>query len=152
MERVMLDTNAFCRPFDDLTVQSIRKEAHFSEKIIELASEGKIEIVTSDILYAELDLIEDQHKKDVIFNEIKSVETQRIGPNDDVYSISGGLAGDYADNLHISFAAVSGCDCFITCDKTILKNRPKIEKYLISKGVLLSISTPAEFIKKWKQH
>lgn len=49
----MLNTNVFCRPFDDKTVSEIEKESIVSEKIIELAENKKVEIITSDILYGE---------------------------------------------------------------------------------------------------
>ena len=150
MKKLMLDTNVFCRPFDDLSDESIKNEAIFAEKIMGLSKNEEIEILGSDVLFAELDLIEDLHKKDIVFNEVKSIVKQTIEVNESVYNISkelSGIIGDYIDSLHISFAAASNCNCFVTCDKGIIKTRQKIEKFLTLKGIWLSILTPEEFVK-----
>ncbi|MBI2657603.1 PIN domain-containing protein [Candidatus Woesearchaeota archaeon] len=150
--RVMLNTNIFCRPFDDLKDPIIKNESIFAEKIFDLAENKKVEIFTSDILYAELNLISDQRKRDIIFNEIETISQKRINISDEVHDLAAELTdfvGDYSDSLHIAFAAISGCDCLISCDKQLIKNRIKIESFLISKDLELAILTPEEFIKSF---
>jgi len=153
--KVMLDTSVFCRPFDDFRDFTIKKESVLIEIILELAEDKEIDVLTSDILYAELDLIGDLHKRDKIFNEIKSLEQKRISINDNIQDIADGIAdfaANYSDSLYISFALTAKCDCFITCDKGIIKTRAKIERFLTLKSQKLDILTPEEFIEKWKQH
>ena len=149
MLRIMLNTNVFCRPFDDKTDPEIQAESDYSERIIELAELKQIKIVASDILYAELGLIEDERKRDIVLNEINGVSQERINTNDKIHSLAqelGSLISDYSDDLHIASAAVSGCECLVTCDKQLAKARSKIESFLLSKGYRLKILAPKEFI------
>ena len=145
----MLNTNVYCRPFDDRTIPEIDSEAAFSEMILELAENKQVEIIASEILYAELSLIYEERKRDIILNEIKGVAQTKICANDKIYSLAeelNGLISDYSDCLHIIFAAIAGCDCLITCDKDLIKTRSKIERFLMSKGFRLHILTPKEFV------
>lgn len=149
----MLDTNIYCRPFDDLNDPVIKEESNLAEKILELSENKKIEILSSDVLYAELTLIRDAYKKDVIFNEIKSFAQERVSANkviDELALEIKNLIGNYGDSLHIAFAAFSNCTCFITCDKDLIKIREKIESFLTSKSYKLRLLSPEEFIRlKW---
>ncbi len=151
MKRIMLNTNVFCRPFDDLYDSIIKEESALAEKILWLAENKKIEILTSDILFTELSLISDQHKRDIIFNEIESIAQKRVKISGEVHNLASGLidfVGDYSDSLHIAFAAISECDCLVTCDKHLIKLRAKIESFLTSKSLELDILTPEEFIRR----
>ena len=152
MKRIMLNTNVFCRPFDDQTDNAIKNESIFAERILELAENKKVEVITSDILYAELSLISDQCKRDIIFNEIESISQERAKISGYIHNLAEELAefvGDYSDSLHISFAVSSNCDCLVTCDRHLIKIRAKIERFLISKNAELGISTPEEFIESF---
>ena len=145
----MLNTNVYCRPFDDKTDPEIQAESDFSERILELAELKQVEIITSDILFAELSLIEDERKRDIILNEIKGVSQEKISANDKIHKLAQeliSLISDYSDDLHIASAAVSECECLVTCDKQLIKARSKIESFLLSKGYQLNILTPKEFI------
>ena len=149
MQKLMLNTNVYCRPFDDKTNPEIESESMYSEKILELAEHGKIEVISSDILYAELGLIEDNRKRDIILNIIESVAQHRISANNKMHDLAqelNSLISDYSDCLHIISAALGDCSCLITCDKDLVKARSKIERFLISKGFKLAILTPKEFI------
>ena len=64
--RLMLNTNIYGRPFDDTSQARIAKEAEASYKIFLLASSDFITIVSSDILLAEIKLVGDKAKLDVI--------------------------------------------------------------------------------------
>ena len=149
MQRIMLNTNVYCRPFDDKTDPEIQAESYYSERILELAEEKKIKIIASDILYAELTLIDDERKRDIILNEIESLAEKRITASSEVHELAQELnsfISDYSDDLHIASAAVSGCECLVTCDKQLVKARSRIERFLLSKGYKLNILTPKEFI------
>ena len=152
MKRIMLNTNVYCRPFDDLNDPIIKKESKFAEKILEFAENKKVEVITSDILYAELELISDQRKKDIIFNEIESISQEKIKISEEIHNLAFEIkdfVGDYSDSLHIAFAAASNCECIITCDRHLIKIKGKIESFLISKGLKLVILSPGEFIKSF---
>ncbi len=129
MKRIMLNTNVYCRPFDDLNDPVIKKESISAEKILKFAENKEVEVITSDILYAELELISDQRKKDIIFNEIESISQEKIRINGKIHDMAAEIkdfVGDYSDSLHIVFAASSNCDCLITCDRHLVKIKGKI--------------------------
>ena len=146
----MLNTNVFCRPFDDLTDSVIKEEAETAENIFNLAQQKRIDIITSDVLYEEIDLIENKAKNESVYYLIKIVEKERITTNEKIISLADALnniLNDYNDCLHIAFAAISECDCLITCDYELIKSKAKIENFLLSKSIKLKIKAPSEFIE-----
>ena len=149
MKKIMLNTNVYGRPFDDKTNPDVKSEAEYAERIIELAELKKVKIITPDILYAELSLINDQRKRDIILSEINSISHERISTDSKIHGLAEELniiIRDYSDDLHIASAAISGCDCLVTCDKQLVKAKSKIERFLLSKSYKLAIVTPKEFI------
>ena len=59
MERIMLDTNVFSRPLDDLSDRNVKLEAESSKTIFGFAHEKAVSIVTSEILFFEINLIKE---------------------------------------------------------------------------------------------
>lgn len=150
--RVMLNTNVFCRPFDDLTNNNIKEEAESAEFIFSLARQNEVDIISSDVLYEEVSLIEDKAKNESVYYLIKTVEKERITTNEMVIELADAVnevIKDYNDCLHIGFAATGKCVCLVTCDQELISKRSKIERFLLSKGILLNIKTPSEFISDY---
>ena len=148
MKRIMLNTNVFCRPFDDLTNKAIKEEAKNADFIFSLAHQNRIEIISSDVLYEETDLIENKTKYDSVYYLIKTVEKERVTANEKVIEWADSLNNiikDYNDCLHIGFALAGKCSSLITCDHELIQKREKIERFLLSKGIILAIKTPSEF-------
>lgn len=149
----MLNTNVYCRPFDDKSDAEIKSESDHAEEIINLAELKKFKIIASDILYAELSLINDMRKRDIVFNEIKSLTDEIVIADSKIHELArelNNIMSDYSDDLHIASAAVSGCEFLVTCDKQLIRLRSKIETFLLSKGHKLSIVTPKEFISSYQ--
>ena len=147
MKRIMLNTNVFCRPFDDQSDFKLKEE---SDSVLIILSKvtGRAEIVTSDVLYDEVDLIKDKSKRESVLYLIESVESERITTNISVIGIADGLHGlihDYNDCLHIAFAGAGKCDFLITCDDELLKIRAKIERFLLSRNVITKVIHPSEY-------
>ena len=145
MENVMLNTNIYGRPFDDLSNKKVLNEALASYKIFLLSSSRFFGITTSDVLFAELSLIKDKSKRDIIFYLIKTVSKERIRLNNKAIEIADLLypeLKDYMDSLHIAFAAISNCTYFVTCDKEITNSAYKIEKLLTAKNFNIKIRSP----------
>ena len=151
MKRIMLNTNVFCRPFDDQSYHKLRQEADSALSILSQAAEGKAEIVTSDVLYEEVDLIKDKNKRESVFYLIEGVESERISSSKYIIRIANGLHRliyDYNDCLHIAFAAAAKCDFLITCDGELLEKKHKIERFLLSEKINTKINHPFEYEKK----
>ncbi|MBS7646208.1 hypothetical protein KEJ44_09300, partial [Candidatus Bathyarchaeota archaeon] len=63
VERVYLDTNVYCRPFDDQSDKRIRTESWAFIEIADAASHGKMVIVSSDYVKFEIERIADSLKR-----------------------------------------------------------------------------------------
>jgi len=147
MEKVMLDTNVFSRPLDDLSDKSVKLEAESSKKIFNFARDKTVSIVTSEILFYEIGLIKEKDKREVIFHLAKNVERSMIMINPDIEKLADDLKAhikDYADCLHIASAALSGCSYLVTCDKELLRKAEKIESFLLSLNIKLYIVNPVK--------
>lgn len=150
MITAMLNTNVYGRLYDDLKQDRILKEALDSSHIFLLATLKFIEIKSSDVLFAELNLIKDKPKRDIILSLIKHAVKERIKLNSKVIEIADGIfvfLKDYMDSLHIAFAVIGNCQYFITCDDDIINKAQKIESFLKSKGFNTNIKSPSAFLK-----
>ncbi len=150
MITVMLNTNVYGRPYDDLRQDKILKEALDSSHIFLLSTLKFIEIKSSDVLFAELNLIKDKPKRDIILSLIKHAAKERIKLNNKVIEIADGIftiLKDYMDSLHIAFAVVGNCQYFVTCDDEIINKVQKIESFLKNKDFNINIKSPSAFLK-----
>ena len=149
MKRIMLNTNVFCRPFDDLTDDVTKEEAKSAEGIFSLVHQKRVDILSSDVLYEEVDLIEDKAKNESVYYLIRTVEKERISTNEKIILLADSLNAiirDYNYCLHIAFAATGKCNSLITCDYELIIKKGKIESFLLSQNIKLKIKTPSEFI------
>jgi predicted nucleic acid-binding protein len=151
METLMLNTNVFGRPYDDINQKRILEEALDALRIFILATTKRVRIKSSDVLFAELTLIKEETKRELILSLVENVCGERIALNDHVIELADGMyptIRDYMDALHVAFAAAGNCMYFVTCDEGITKHREKIEKYLKTKGFSINIRNPSEFVKE----
>jgi predicted nucleic acid-binding protein len=149
MEKIMLDTNVFSRPLDDLSDKSVKLEAESSKKIFGFARDKTVSIATSEILFYEIGLIKEKDKREVIFHLAKNVEKYMIFINPDIEKVADDLqthVKDYADCLHIALAALSGCGYLVTCDKELLRKAEKIESFLLSLHIKVHIVNPVKIV------
>ena len=58
----LLDTNVYCRPFDDQTQERIKREATAFVELIELVQEGELDFLDSEILEFEIGRIRDRER------------------------------------------------------------------------------------------
>ena len=97
-------------------------------------------------------MIEDKAKNESVYYLIKTVEKERITTNEMIIELADAVnevIKDYNDCLHIGFAAMGKCFCLVTCDQELISKRSKIVRFLLSKGILLNIKTPSEFISDY---
>ena len=145
--RVMLNTNVFCRPFDDQLDYKLKEEADSTLNILSQTTEGKVKIITSDVLYEEIGLINDRSKRESVYYLVEAVESERVQTSKAIIDIADGLhkfIHDYNDCLHIASAGAGKCDLIITCDGELLKRKNKIESFLLSKGLMVKVRHPSE--------
>ncbi len=154
MEQVMLNTNIFGRPYDDLSQKRIFEEAMASFNVFVLSATKFISIKSSDVLFAEIGLIKEEAKKELVLKLVNLVCQERVALNERVIDLADfiyPMVGDYMDSLHVAFSAFGNCDSFLTCDDGIIKHRQSIEKYLKNQGFKVRILNPLEFIEEMKE-
>lgn len=144
MERVYLDTCVWCRPFDKPTPRIIR-EAKALHRILSLADEAKIEIVSSSIVLFETSMIDATEKRDAVFSLINKSFTTFAETTEEVEKLAIELMNkcelDSMDAAHIATAVDSNANIFLTTDDEILKKRDCVSKLEII------VKNPADYIK-----
>ncbi len=151
MEIIMLNTNVYGRPYDDITQKRILEEAIASVKIFSLAILGSVIVKASDVLFAELSLIKDKPKREMVVLLVRQISKGSIKLNEPIIRVADklhNLTNDYMDALHIASAALGGCSYFLTCDDELTLNAPQIERLLIGEGFNIQIKNPLKFIRE----
>ena len=151
MFNVMLNTNVFCRPLDELTDKNVELEAKCAKEIFDFSYREMILIFTSEILFYEINLIEEKDKHELVFHLAKNVENRMIIIDSDIETPADNLKAyikDYADCLHIASAALSNCSYLVTCDSELLMKAKIIENFLLKSNFKLHIVNPIEFVQK----
>ena len=150
-ETVMLNTNIFGRPFDDISQERIHKETADCFNIILLSVLDFIKVKSSDVLFAELTLTRDKTKRELMISLANSICKENIKLEDKIIELADGIYSyirDYMDCLHIASAAVGKCLYFITCDDELIYNKEKIQTYLAKRGYNIYIKHPSQFLKE----
>ncbi len=155
MINVMLDSNIFGRPYDDLSQKRILEEAIDCFHIFMMSAAKFINVKSSDVLVAELSLIKNNTKKRLILNLVDKICTDKVKVKNEIIKLADEIydvLNDYMDSMHIAFAAVGNCDYFVTCDDEIIDNRIKITNILKNKKYNLEIKLPFEFVKEMENY
>lgn len=143
--KVYLDTNAYCRPFDDQANSKIRKEAFAVQALLEQIESGKLDLITSDVLLFELNGVKDDNKKIKALTLVQLSSTH-IGFSDETRSLAEMIQRrcpvGSMDLLHIASACQGSAHYFITCDDQILHQRQCIEQILARQGYETRIMNP----------
>lgn len=137
-----MDTNVWCRPFDDLQKKKIFKEAEAVEKILLMAVVSFLKIITSEVVMAEVLLIEEIEKREEVEFLITTTSAGIIQADDQVIRLAERVQSthrlkDFVDALHIA-VSIQTNSLFITCDNELLKLQNKN----------LKIRDPIEFLKE----
>jgi predicted nucleic acid-binding protein len=133
-----LDTCVWCRLFDEPS-ERIIEEANAVLQILAGVDKGEIEVISSTVVLAEIDLISDKDKRQAVRELIeKSCKTILWVKDEDIKLAeeimkSCGVAS--IDTLHIAVASKSA-DVFVTVDDKLLKKRNCLKKYIDVKSPL----------------
>lgn len=163
MKKTYLDTNVVCAIYSD----DHPNESAAIDKILELFSQGLLELVTSQVTKEEIDKCPEEWRKKHRptynrLNKMKYVEAHELkGYNiqDNQFGFSASprmddhstftrlqqIGLDEKDSQHVMQAIESGCGFFLTCDrKTILKYRTEIETEFSSIKLMLPSELESE--------
>ena len=144
--KLCLNTNVFCRPFDDLSQDRILKEAEAANKIFIWVQAGLISILASELNLTEIFLIKNMYKKDAVESLLLGVCKGAIKLEDEIVTLADKIykekiLNDYMDILHLSAASFSNSEYFLTCDDEILRKAKKLEEFIGCK-----ILNPVDFV------
>lgn len=150
--KICLDTNVWCRPFDDLRQERILDEAEAVNKLFLMNSVGLLKIITSEAVIAEVSLIEDVEKKDQVEFLINSSAVQLIQVDDQLIKLADQVESvcklkDFMDILHIA-ASLQNCTFLLTCDDELTKKASIFEADLQKLGVDIKIRNSVNFLKE----
>ena len=120
--KIYMDSCCFNRPFDDLTQSKIYEEAEAVKRVIELAKNGKITIISSQFVKYEIESIRLQDKRNNVLSffhcDVYYTLTEHIAD----------LARHYQtfnlktfDSLHLATAEINEVDYLLSTDKDFIK-------------------------------
>ena len=147
---IYLDTNVYCRPFDDQQQARIRNESDAFEKIIDSVKEEKIALISSDILFFEVSNILKFYKRTEVEKFI-SLCKNRIEENDEIKELAILLRDQCdikdRDALHLASAILSETEYYLTCDDDVTRRRNAacVEKVANENGKIITILNPEDF-------
>ena len=153
--QLYLDTNVFCRPFDDQAIGRIRRETEAFERILEKIKEDEAAFIISEILAFEMQRIIAPGKRAKAlgyFHLAKGYHT--IGQQ--TLSVAAEIMERFKlqprDALHAASALLEGSEYFLTCDDGVTK---RFKKRSLSATIrhqyrFLKIRNPVEFAKEMR--
>jgi len=133
--RIYLDSCVWCRPFDEQD-ENIRREVQALIEILRLRRSGKVRIISSSIVLAEVALISDPRKRESVVEFIQKSSDEIIGTDEllDVLELARDIKERCglkpADAAHAALAS-KHADVFVTVDKGILRKSECLQKYII---------------------
>ena len=151
---IYLDTNVYCRPFDNQTQDRIREETDAFEVILEGIRNGRFTTLTSDVLQYEIKKILSPLKRTDVERYL-ALSKKRVEEKEEILKL-GIVIRDRCgikdrDALHLASAIVGGATYFLTCDDEVTsatKGAGCTEKVAEEHGSGIKICNPIIFVKK----
>lgn len=126
--KIYLDNCAYNRPYDDFSQLTVNLEAQAKLHIQSWIRDGKFELVSSEMLMAEVDASPFEVRRKGIREFINENSSIHVGPSNIIKVDE--MAADimeagvkYKDACHVASALLAGCEYLITTDKRLLKYR-----------------------------
>jgi predicted nucleic acid-binding protein len=145
--QVYLDACSLQRPLDDRSQPRINDEAEAVLTVLGLVESGQIELLCSEALQFEIDLIPEAERRESA-NEILKLASQTMKLVDEIQMqaenfLQSGLKP--MDALHLAFANWAKVDYFCTSDDKLLKKSKRLKNLatkVVSPLQLLAEVTP----------
>lgn len=151
--KIYLDTNVYCRPFDDQTQKKIMDEARAFLKIIENVIDEKLFLVSSEILQFEINQMEDFEKRIKVSSFLTLTSTTVYGTLEQL-TLSQRLERDCGlkgrDALHLAAAFAGRASYLITCDNEFLNKVKCCSALTKQEGFEVKLINPIDYLKRLK--
>ncbi len=147
---IYLDTNVYCRPFDNQLQERIKWEADAFVTITIQVKEQSVKCLSSDILRLEVELIKNPGKKSEVKKYIQICsghieETEQIAVLAEEMATKCKLRG--RDALHLASALLAHADYFITCDDELQQKSRGINRFAHTHlGYGMKLGNPIRFV------
>ncbi len=142
--KIYLDNCSLQRPFDDLSQDRIKGEAVAIIKILAICEAGTVELISSEVLEAEIFRILDGERKEKLLQILK-VATHTVFAGGEIVRRAKELQGygiKAFDALHFASAEADEANYFCTSDDKLLKNIKTVT------DTKTEPVTPAELLEK----
>ena len=126
---IYMDNCCFNRPFDDLSNDKVRFESESVLTIINYCEQDIWDLCSSDVLYDEIDRMDDIVKKEKVLTLYNSA-TVDIEINDNIIRRASDLMQTNIrpfDALHIASAEARHADIFLTTDKKLINASKRVK-------------------------
>jgi predicted nucleic acid-binding protein len=152
VERVYLDTNVYCRPFDNQSDKRIRRESAAFIEIADASLRGEMVVVSSDYVKLEIEKIIDPLKRKDVRGFERTSASVNVASSQQIISLARKFSNKCGlnplDALHVSSACIGKADWFLTCDDEILQNGRCIEELAAEEGYRLKVRNPINYLEE----
>ncbi len=142
MPRIYLDTNVWCRPFDEQTQERVIEETDAFFKTLGKGDRREVTIIGSGILIEEIEAIEDEKKKELVQKLMQLAISEWTDRVPDLYKDIKKIGLKLPDSTHLACAIGEDVKYFISVDEDILKRGKEIEK-----RYKIKVVNPIEFLE-----
>jgi predicted nucleic acid-binding protein len=152
---VYINTNVFCRPFDDQGQKRVLLETEAFITILTWINEGKLELLSSQTLDAEISNIDDPAKREYALDMLEVYTTKYVTLDQHILTLSGRIHRKYCvdpiDAQHLASACLGGAAYLITCDDELWRIKASvIKRHILKEGFKLKVMNPIEFVEAFK--
>lgn len=147
---IYLDTNVYCRPFDDQEQRRIRKETDSFEEILDDVKTGKVTLLSSDILLFEVSKILSPVRKTEVEKYIALCK-KHVNQDEKIKELAVTFREKCGimdrDALHLASAIAGEGKYFLSCDDEITgeKSEKCIEMLAEKYGSRIKVLNPIDF-------
>lgn len=146
MVKIYLDTCTWGRPFDDQGDERIREETTSFFEIAWKIDVGEIEVVGSDVLFAELEDVAYGDKRRKIRLLVSKAISSTVCLDEKIRELAMEIESKCkthgVDSLHVVSAIMGGAEFFVTTDDRLLKKRDCIKQKL-----KIDVINPINFLR-----
>ena len=147
-----LDTNVFCRPFDNQLIGRVRVETNAFERILEKLEQNEVSLVSSEILLFEIQRIIQPAKRAKASGYLRLANVYHA-MTEGTLSLAREVAErfkiDPRDALHTASAILEESEYFLTCDDGITKRFKKraLSATIDNQRRMLLVMNPVGFVE-----
>ncbi len=151
---IYFDLNVYSRPFDNQSNAKVRQETEAVQSIWEQFKKGGMRLISSDILYFELNNILSASKRSKVADYVKLCD-DHVDQNEEILKIALEIEARCKikprDALHLASAVYAEVDYCLTCDGRVARkttNRCLKQVAKMFDKPYIALMDPVRFVEK----